>query len=153
MLVWVWRAIQGQKKSGLVWPCLPNAGLEQRPKACERPSAPAAASTESVWSRCRRSSSGLWLSQRLLLLLGWVGKWHTMVLWAYYYRPGLTDGASVKAVEAAMKVTEAIIASAESWKWECLTVFILIIYCQFLYRTNKWWFHETEERIINTVTS
>ena len=42
----------------------------------------------------------------------------TMVLWAYYYRPGLTDGASVKAVEAAMKVTEAIIASAESFESE-----------------------------------
>ena len=42
----------------------------------------------------------------------------TMVLWAYYYRPGLTDGASVKAVEAAMKVTEANIASAEAFESE-----------------------------------
>ena len=32
--------------------------------------------------------------------------------------PGLTDGASVKALEAAMKVTEAIIASAESFESE-----------------------------------
>ena len=60
--------------------------------------------------------------------------------------PGLTDGASVKAVEAAMKVTEAIIASAESFESESAIIILSIFILQMTIISRN---YIAEERIIN----